>query len=239
VTGGRASRAQARLRGLAVLIGVLCLSAAAGFLSHRLVAHRAHMYPLSGAAMGRPPSASADRGESVPAPTRVPDNIPDISLPGLDGKVHSLREWKDRPLVVNFWATWCEPCRREIPLLLELRRENAAKGLEIVGIAIDEVDPVRKYARDHGMDYPLLLGEREGLEAARAFGMETVLPFSVFADRHGNVVTLKVGELHAEEARLILGRIAEVDAGRLPLAAARADISAGIRALRRSSAPAD
>ncbi len=239
MTGTRPSRAQARLRGLGLVAGVLSLSAAAGFLSHRLVEHRAHMYPVSGAAMERPPGAPADPGESVPAPTRVPESIPDISLPGLDGKVHNLREWKNRPLVVSFWATWCEPCRREIPLLLQLRRENAGKRLEIVGIAIDEADPVRKYARDHGMDYPLLLGEREGLEAARAFGMETVLPFSVFADRNGNVVTLKVGELHPDEARLILERIGEVDAGRLPLAAARADISAGIQALRRSRTPAD
>jgi hypothetical protein len=87
------------------------------------------------------------------------------------------------------------------------------------------------------MTYPLLLGEREGLEAARAFGMETVLPFSVFADRKGHVVTLKVGELHRDEAELILGRIREVDAGRLSLDAARPEISAEIRALREARGP--
>ncbi|HEY6823586.1 MAG TPA: TlpA disulfide reductase family protein, partial [Steroidobacteraceae bacterium] len=139
----------------------------------------------------------------------------------------------------NFWATWCEPCRREIPLLKRLRREYAGNGLEIVGIGIDQLDPVRKFASEQAIDYPLLLGERDGLEAARAFGMETVVPFSVFSDREGRVVTLKVGELHRDEAELILDRIREVDAGRLSLIAAQAQISKGVGHLREVRAPQD
>jgi thiol-disulfide isomerase/thioredoxin len=191
------------------------------------------------AAAPKAPSLSTEPpGETAtPAAPAVPESLPDIALPGADGKVHRLSEWAGRPLVINFWATWCEPCRREIPLLNDLRREHAANKLEIVGIAIDQADPVRQYASDHGIAYPLLLGEREGLEAARAFGMETVLPFSVFADRRGRVVTLKVGELHRDEAELILGRIREVDAGRLSLDTARPEISAGIRALREARGP--
>jgi hypothetical protein len=84
--------------------------------------------------------------------------------------------------------------------------------------------------------YPLLLGEREGLEAAKAFGMETVLPFSVFSDREGRVVTLKIGELHADEAELILDRIRDVDAGRLSLASAQAQISTAVRKLGEARA---
>src|SRR4029077_17590631 len=141
-------------------------------------------------------------------------------------------EWGGRPLGINFWATWCDPCRREIPLLKALRREHAADGLEIVGIAIDYPDSVRKYALEHGIDYPLLVGEREGLEAAAAFGMETVLPFSVFAEREGRVVTLKIGELHRDEAELILGRIRDLQAGRLTLPGAQAQISPRVRTLR-------
>jgi peroxiredoxin len=105
-----------------------------------------------------------------------------------------------------------------------------------VGIAIDSRESVQKYAAEHGMDYPLLVGEREGLQAAAAFGMETVLPFSVFADREGRVVTLKVGELHRDEAELILGRIQDLQAGRLTLEAAQAQITAGVRNLRQARA---
>jgi thiol-disulfide isomerase/thioredoxin len=228
-----------RWRGLIAVVGVLLLSAVAGFMAHRLFVHPHSAFSVITAAAPQAPSVSPGAAEAPPAPAapKVPESLPDIALPGADGKVHRLKEWAGRPLVVNFWATWCEPCRREIPLLKELHREHAANKLEIVGIAIDQVDPVRQYASEHAIDYPLLLGEREGLEAARAFGMETVLPFSVFADRAGDVVTLKVGELHRDEAELILGHIREVDAGRLSLAAARPEISAGIRALGEARAP--
>ena len=148
-----------------------------------------------------------------------------------------LADWRGKPLAINFWATWCDPCRREIPLLKALRREHAADRLEIVGIAVDSPDEVLKYARAHGIDYPVLVGDQGGLEAVSAFGMETALPFSVFADRHGRIVTLKVGELHRDEAELILDRVRAVDAGTLPLATARVQITEGIRRLRTAHAP--
>jgi thiol-disulfide isomerase/thioredoxin len=170
------------------------------------------------------------------AEPKIPERIPDLTLPGLDGAPHKLSEWSGHPLLINFWATWCEPCRREIPLLKSLRTEHAAKSLEIVGIAIDFREPVRKYVADQGMTYPVLLGERGGFEAAAAFGMDTVLPFSVFADSQGRVVALKVGELHQDEAELILDRIVGLDAGRLSLKAARDEINAGIAGLSASRA---
>jgi thiol-disulfide isomerase/thioredoxin len=242
VNAGPSSRSQARWRGLIAVVGLLFLSGVAGFLAHRLLVHPRSVSSVITAAPAPkvPPGGTEAPDETAPpAAPQVPESLPDIALPGTDGKVHRLKEWAGRPLVVNFWATWCEPCRREIPLLNDLRHEHAANKLEIVGIAIDQADPVRQYASEHGISYPLLLGEREGLEAARAFGMETVLPFSVFADRKGHVVTLKVGELHRDEAELILGRIREVDAGRLSLDTARPEISAGIRALREARAATD
>jgi thiol-disulfide isomerase/thioredoxin len=164
--------------------------------------------------------------------------LPELALPGLDGARHRLTDWKGRPLVVNFWASWCEPCRREIPLLKSLRRERATDRIEIVGIAIDFRDAAQKYARDSGIEYPVLVGEQGGFEAVAAFGMDPVLPFTVFADRTGRIVTLKVGELHRDEADFILDRMRELDQGRLSLAAAREQIAAGISRLnmRRSSA---
>ena len=88
------------------------------------------------------------------------------------------------------------------------------------------------------MDYPILVGERGGLEAAAAFGMEPVLPFTVFADSGGRIVTVKIGELHRDEATFILARLADVGAGRLSLRAAREQIAERIQQLDVSRAKA-
>ena len=221
------------------MAAVLLASAAVGFIAYRVFmrAPSVHATPVTDmkAAAGARGTEEAPEG-SPPPPRKVPEQLPDLRLAGTDGAVHSLADWKGRPLVVNFWATWCDPCRREIPLLKAVRREHAADRLEIVGIAVDYPDEVRKYARAHGIDYPVLVGDQGGLEAVSAFGMETVLPFSVFADRQGRVVTLKVGELHRDEAELILSRVREVDAGRLALPAAREQISEGMRRLSTAHA---
>jgi thiol-disulfide isomerase/thioredoxin len=172
----------------------------------------------------------ADAGQSSP-PRTIPTDVPNISLADADGVKHALSDWKGRPLLINFWATWCAPCRREIPLLKNLRRERAADGVEIVGIAVDFRDAVQHYAREMSIDYPVLVGEQDGLDAIAAFGMDTVFPFTVFADRLGRIVTLKIGELHADEAHFILDEVKAVDQGRTELAAARKEIADGVAAL--------
>ena len=215
--------------GTLAVAGVILGSGAVGFLLHRLA-----MKP--GPLLAAPPATARQAGGGgSPSPQRkIPDELPDFSLPGTDGLSHRLADWRGRPLIVNFWATWCEPCRREIPLLEHIRLENAHKRLEIVGIAIDHRDSVLKYASELRIDYPLLLGDKGGLEAASAFGMDMLLPFTVFADSRGRIVTLKLGELHQDEATVILGRLAELEAGRLSLADAREQIGEGIRRLAAS-----
>jgi len=215
---------------------VLVACAAGGFLAYHLATPpRARLYAA-------PAPASPAPAEPAPVPPppvqRIPEALPVLALPGLDGTLHRLTDWKGRPLVVNFWATWCEPCRREIPLLKSLRRERATDRLEVVGIAIDFRDAAQKYAKDTGIDYPVLVGEQGGLEAVAVFGMAPVLPFSAFADRTGRIVTLKVGELHRDEADFILDRMRELDQGRLSLASAREQIAAGISRLNMRRAGA-
>jgi thiol-disulfide isomerase/thioredoxin len=215
---------------------VLVACAAGGFLVYHLATPpRARLYPAPAPAPPAPASAPAAPAEAGPVPAppvqRVPEVLPELALPDLDGTPRRLTDWKGRPLVVNFWATWCEPCRREIPLLKSLRRERATDRLEIVGIAIDFRDAAQKYARDTGINYPVLVGEQGGLEAVAAFGMDPVLPFSAFADPAGRIITLKVGELHRDEADFILDRMRELDRGRLSLASAREQIAAGITRL--------
>jgi thiol-disulfide isomerase/thioredoxin len=128
-----------------------------------------------------------------------------VQLPDARGTVRSLRDFLGHPLIVNFWATWCAPCRREIPLLQQLRGTYKSDGLQIVGIAVDFPNAVADYLRHTPIAYPLLIGEDQGLAAAEQFGMEPVLPFSVFADSGGHIIAVKVGELHQDEADAILG----------------------------------
>jgi len=214
---------------------VLLACAAGGFLVQRFTRPRPTLYPAPAvaAAPSAPPAA-----EAPPAPRSIPERVPDLALPGPDGVVHRLSEWKGRPLLINFWATWCEPCRREIPLLEALRHERPADALQVVGIAVDYPAAVRKYAAARAIDYPVLVGEQGGLAAVSAFGMDTVLPFSVFADPGGRVLALKVGELHRDEAEFILDRLQEVSRGRVSLPAARQAISAGIARLNAARARA-
>jgi len=225
--------APTRARALLAVVALLALSAAGGFLLYRLTSPTPTLRPISADAAHPAPAPTSTDEPPKPA---IPEHVPTLELPGLDGKSHAFGEWQGRPLLINFWATWCEPCRREIPLLRTLRRERAAEGLEIVGVALDSADAVRQFIGRLGIDYPVLLGEKDGFAAITAFGMDTVLPFSVFADPGGRIVTLKVGELHRDEADLILDRLRQLDAGALTLAAARQQISEGMHRLELARA---
>jgi len=212
--------------GLRVTLGValIVLGAIAGVGMHRALRPRATLQPTS-------LPARAPRPQS-PAPSRViPMVLPDLELADLAGRKHRLTDWAGHPVIVNFWATWCEPCRREIPLLIRLRHERSAAGLTVVGIAVDFRAAVAKYARTAGIDYPVLIGEDAGLDAVHAFGMDLVFPFSVFADQRGRVVAVKLGELHQDEADFILDRVQDIDSGTLSLAAARQQIATRLKDL--------
>jgi thiol-disulfide isomerase/thioredoxin len=195
--------------------------------------------PLSSAPASAPTSApgvpdapTQTTGTRAPPPLTLPETI---ALPDRNGKMHRLAEYRGRPLVLNFWATWCEPCRREIPLLTALHRQHGT-DVQIVGVAVDFQQDVLRYAVAKGITYPLLMGEKDGLAAVNALGMETVLPFTVFADAQGNIVAVKVGELHADEAQMILQKVTALDAGKLGLAAARSGVSAALRSLAMARA---
>jgi thiol-disulfide isomerase/thioredoxin len=207
---------------LALGVTLVVLGGIAGVGVHRMLRPPATLRPLAAAAR-TPKTPSAAPGRLVPM------DVPNLELADLAGVPHRLSEWSGHPVIINFWATWCEPCRREIPLLIRLRHERAARGLAIVGIAVDFRAAVQKYADQTGIDYPLLLGEDGGLDAVHAFGMDLLFPFSVFADQHGRVVAVKLGELHRDEAEFILDRLEDIDRGTLSLPSARQQIQTRLR----------
>jgi thiol-disulfide isomerase/thioredoxin len=222
---------------LVVLAGLLT-----GFLTYR-ARQQAALSPDSGAppplvaaALSAAPNAGDEPAIGGPAAPEaaarpIPQQVPDLTLPDLSGGKHSLHDYFGGPLIINFWATWCAPCRREMPLLQQLRHDYAPLGLQVVGIALDFRTAVADYVHNSPVDYPLLIGEDQGLAAAQSFGMQEVLPFSVFADAKGQILALKVGELHRDEADYILVMLHALAGGRVNLADARADISKRLKEL--------
>jgi thiol-disulfide isomerase/thioredoxin len=223
---------------LALAVALIVAAGAGGFIAYRMTAlHASTLTPVQYPGTVRSKPASPETDDSAPAAAKkIPDRLPDVAMPDTRGVAHKLSEWKGRPLMVNFWATWCDPCRREIPLLKALRHERSSESLEVVGIAVDFQDAVVDYTHKIGIDYPVLIGEKDGIAAIDAFGMDTVFPFTVFADTQGRIFTVKVGELHRDEANVILDGLRDVDTGKSDLTTAQHRIAAEIDRLDQEQA---
>ena len=116
------------------------------------------------------------------------------TLHDLDDKPVALERYKGKPLIVNFWARWCGPCRAEIPELIKFR--NAHKGkVEVLGIGIeDKAEPAKEFAKAYDMDYPVFVAKEQGIPLMQALGnTKAGLPYTLFIDRHGNVIQRKMG----------------------------------------------
>ena len=131
-----------------------------------------------------------------PQPLEVATH-PSFSMPDLEGTMRSFSEWDGAHRLVNFWATWCAPCRREIPLLKAFQEEHGKAGFQILGIAVDYPEEVVKYAEEAEFNYPVLTGQQEAMAVAESSGIEFIgLPFTMFVTRDGEYVGAYIGELH-------------------------------------------
>lgn len=131
-----------------------------------------------------------------------------LVLPDVDGRQQPLSQWQGKVLVVNFWATWCAPCREEMPHFIAAQARDGAKGLQFVGIAVDQVDKVREFAQDIRLNYPALIGGLGAIELSKALGNElAALPFTIILDRGGSVVHTQLGPLKAAQLDALLDRL--------------------------------
>ena len=122
--------------------------------------------------------------------------LPDITLPDLGGTQRQLSEWQGKIVVLNFWATWCAPCRKEIPEFITLQQEFGEKGLQFIGIAVEEVEPAKEFSDSSGINYPNLVGQVAGIKYSVPLGnMISTVPFTAIFDRQGNIVHRQLGEI--------------------------------------------
>lgn len=199
------------MRAVPRLLILVALSVTAGFFAGRVFWSTRPASP--------PPQAST---------AEAPERLPGIRLPDLTGTTRSITEWSAGATIINFWATWCAPCRREMPLLEQLHKERGSKGVAVIGIAIDREEPVRTFIGETGVTYPILFGEREAMVAAEAFGPAFVgLPFTVIAAPGGAILKLHTGELHADDLVAILAVLDRLAAGEISAAEARAALDKG------------
>ena len=151
------------------------------------------------------------RGAYAPAmatTTSTGAGVYGITLPDLDGNPVSLARFRGKPLVVNFWATWCGPCREEMPGFVRLQQADGGKNVQFVGIGVDDAVKLRQFASSIGLNYPSLVGGYGALELSRTLGNTAMaLPFTLVLDRDGKIVRTQLGPLPPEQLAGILAQL--------------------------------
>jgi thiol-disulfide isomerase/thioredoxin len=182
-------------RSLPIILLLLVAAGAAGFGVYQWLAPTTGPTPANGTPVA----------QAVTAPVPMsPQEALNAKFDGLsDSSSHTLNDWHGKVVLVNFWATWCAPCREEIPLLVRLQAQYSASGLQVVGIATDETSTkdVKDYLSKMVVNYPMLMGDEKVDRMVAGFGGNLIgLPFSLLLDRNGHVIKLTAGELDPKDA---------------------------------------
>jgi thiol-disulfide isomerase/thioredoxin len=130
---------------------------------------------------------------------------PHFALPDATGTKVSVSRWDDRVMVINFWATWCIPCRDEVPILIRVQAELGTRGVQVLGIALDEPERAEAFMADLGTNYPSLYGQQDAIELGKALGnVAGVLPYTVVLDRSGVIRDTHFGIVDESQLRALL-----------------------------------
>lgn len=153
--------------------------------------------------------AAGTAGQGLPAVGETNRPAPEFALPGLDGGTVQLSDYRGKVVLVNFWGTWCEPCKEEMPALQAAYQELNAEGFEIIGINLYSQEPsgdgaVREFLKPYGITYPVALDTDGAI--ARAFQISPI-PVSYFIDPSGSIRYVRIGTLQSEEVRALFARL--------------------------------
>jgi thiol-disulfide isomerase/thioredoxin len=137
-------------------------------------------------------AARDNREARIAKPKLIGSLAPDFELPALDGKNIKLSDLRGKGVLLNFWATYCGPCKVEMPWFVELQKEYGPQGFAIVGVAMDDAstEDIAKFAKQMGVNYPILIGKDS---VADSYGGVSVLPTTFFVDRDGKVIAREFG----------------------------------------------
>lgn len=149
-----------------------------------------------------------------------------FSLNDIDGEQRQLKDWQGKARLINFWATWCAPCRREIPLLKATQDRHADDNIQVIGVAVDFQEDVEEYAEEAKFNYPILVGQEDAMAAAETSGVEFLgLPFTMIVAPSGELLKTHVGEIVETHIALIVEVFQGLENGSLDIADARAELS--------------
>ena len=131
-----------------------------------------------------------------------------VALPDAEGREQRLDQWRGKVLIVNFWATWCAPCRDEMREFVRFQKADGPKGLQFVGIAVDQTDKVQQFAKEIDLNYPALIGGLGAMQLSQAMGNELMaLPFTLVVSRDGKIVHRQLGPLKQVQLEQIIGKL--------------------------------
>jgi len=153
-----------------------------------------------------------------------PTNV-SFKLADLEGVEHDFSEWDGQHRILNFWATWCAPCRREIPLLKAFQDQHGAAGIQVIGIAVEFPEPVIAYAKTAEFNYPILVGEQDAMAVAESSGISFVgLPFTMIVARDGEFISAHMGEIHPAYLDEVAQVLLQLDRGEIDKETARTSL---------------
>lgn len=142
------------------------------------------------------------------AQAMVDHPAPEFSLPDIGGALHNSHEWEGKVVILNFWATWCPPCRKETPMFVELQEKYGATGLQFVGIAIDSADKVQDFMDTYGINYPMLIGDNDAIELVKKYGDRYgALPYTVIINRRQQIQFVQRGEMKREIVEGVVAKL--------------------------------
>ena len=161
-----------------------------------------------------------------PAVTLEVVSHPSFTLPDVAGTPRDFSEWDGSHRLLNFWATWCAPCRREIPLLKSFQEEHGEAGFQVLGIAVDFPEQVEKYAVEAEFNYPIVIGEEEAMAVAETSGIDFIgMPFTMIVAADGELLNSHIGEIFEADLEHIVNVLKLMDSGEIDRDAARAALN--------------